>query len=62
MTSTYLRGTLVSVASLLAATIYQGNPYMNHQLWNIGNKRYYRYHYVSFIPVAHISKLTVRVG
>jgi hypothetical protein len=30
-----LRGTIGSVASLLAATLYQGNPDMNHKLWNI---------------------------
>ena len=35
MTSTYLRGTLGAVASLLAATLYQGNPDRNHKLWNI---------------------------
>jgi hypothetical protein len=35
MTSTSLRGTLDSVASLLAASLYQGNPDMNHKLWNI---------------------------
>ena len=35
MTSTLPRGTLGSVASLLAATIYQGNPIRNHKLWNI---------------------------
>jgi hypothetical protein len=29
------RGTLGSVASLLAATLYQGNPDRNHKLWNI---------------------------
>jgi hypothetical protein len=28
-------GTLGSVASLLAATLYQGNPDRNHKLWNI---------------------------
>jgi hypothetical protein len=32
MTSTLPRGTLGSVASLLAATIYQGNPDRNHKL------------------------------
>jgi len=26
-----------SVASLLATTFYQGNPDMNHKLWNIGS-------------------------
>jgi hypothetical protein len=35
MTSTLPKGTLASVASLLAATLYQGNPDMNHKLWNI---------------------------
>ena len=35
MTSTYPRGTLVSVASLLAAILYQGNPDRNHKLWEI---------------------------
>jgi hypothetical protein len=32
MTSTSLRGTLCSVASLLEATLYQGNPDRNHNL------------------------------
>jgi len=35
MTSTSPKGTLGSVASLLAATLYQGNPDRNHKLWNI---------------------------
>jgi hypothetical protein len=35
MTSTLPKGTLSSVASLLAATLYQGNPDRNHKLWNI---------------------------
>jgi hypothetical protein len=35
MTSTLPKGTLGSVASLLAATLYQGNPDGNHKLWNI---------------------------
>ena len=35
MTSTSPKGTLGSVASLLAATLYQGNPDCNHKLWNI---------------------------
>ena len=35
MTSTLSKGTLGSVASLLAATLYQGNPDRNHKLWNI---------------------------
>jgi hypothetical protein len=31
----HTRGTLGSVASLLAATLYQDNPDRNHKLWNI---------------------------
>jgi hypothetical protein len=35
------KGTLDSVASLLAATLYQGNPDRNHKLYNIvSNERY----------------------
>ena len=34
MTSTLPRGTLDSVASLLAASLYQGNPDRNHNFWN----------------------------
>jgi hypothetical protein len=44
MTSTSLRGTLDSVASLLAATLYQGNPDMNHKLWNIVSTERYILH------------------
>jgi hypothetical protein len=41
VTSTLPKGTLGSVASLLAATLYQGNPDRNHKLWNIvSNERY----------------------
>jgi hypothetical protein len=35
MTSTLPKGTLGSVASFLAATLYQGNPDRNHKVWNI---------------------------
>jgi hypothetical protein len=35
MTVTLPKGNLDSVASLLAATLYQGNPDRNHKLWNI---------------------------
>jgi hypothetical protein len=35
MISTLPKGSLGSVASLLAATLYQGNPDRNHKLWNI---------------------------
>jgi hypothetical protein len=34
-TSPLPKGTLGSVASVLAATLYQGNCDMNHKLWNI---------------------------
>ena len=41
MTSTLPKGTLGSVASLLVATLYQGNPDRNHKLWNsISAERY----------------------
>jgi hypothetical protein len=44
MTSTKLRGTLGPVASLLAATLYQGNPDRNHKLWNIVSTERYILH------------------
>ena len=37
LTSTLQLGTLGSIASLLAATLYQGNHNRNHKLWNIGS-------------------------
>jgi hypothetical protein len=42
MTSTLPIGTLGSAAFLLAATLYQGNPDMNHKLWNIISKGRYK--------------------
>jgi hypothetical protein len=33
--STLPKGTIGSLASLLAPTLYQGNPDRNHKLWNI---------------------------
>jgi hypothetical protein len=44
MTLTLPKGTLGSVASLLAATLYQGNPDMNHKLWNIVSSERYILH------------------
>ena len=42
MISTLPRGTLGSVATLLAGTLYQGNADRTHQLWNITlTERYY---------------------
>jgi hypothetical protein len=35
MISTEPRGIIASVASLLAETLYQGNPDRNHKLWNL---------------------------
>ena len=37
MTSTELWGTLGSVVSLLAATLYQGNHVRSHKLWNVAS-------------------------
>jgi hypothetical protein len=45
MTSTLPKGTLGSVASLLAAAFYQGNPDRNHKLWNIVSTEIYIYMY-----------------
>jgi hypothetical protein len=36
--------TLGSVVSLLAATLYQGNPDSNHKLWNIASTERYILH------------------
>ena len=43
MTSTKALETLGSVASLLAATLYQGNRNSNHKLWNIVSTERYIY-------------------
>jgi hypothetical protein len=45
MTSTLPKGTLGSVASLIAAAFYQGNPDRNHKLWNIVSTEIYIYMY-----------------
>ena len=44
MTSTSPIGIIGSVASLLAAILYQGNPDRNHKLWNIGSPKRYILH------------------
>ena len=44
MTSTLPKGTLGSIASLLAATLYQGNPDRNYKLWNIVSSERYILH------------------
>jgi hypothetical protein len=48
-TSALPKRTLGSVASLLAATLYQGNPDRNHKLWNIASPERYIFH-MSDIP------------
>ena len=54
MTSTYPRGTLGSVASLLAATLYQGNPDRNHKLWNIVSTETYILHMQVLLEYCYI--------
>jgi hypothetical protein len=44
MTSILPKETLGSVASLLAATLYQGHPDRNHTLWNIVSSERYILH------------------
>ena len=44
MTSILPKGTLGSVASLFAATLYQGNPDRNYKLWNIVSSERYILH------------------
>jgi hypothetical protein len=44
MTSTLPKGTLGSVAALLAATLYQRHPDRNHKLWNIVSTERYIFH------------------
>ena len=44
MTSTLPRETLGSVASLLAAILFRGNPDRNHKLWNIVSTERYILH------------------
>jgi hypothetical protein len=44
MTSTLPKGTLGSVASLLATTLYQGNTDRNHKLGNIVSTERYILH------------------
>ena len=43
-TLTLLRGTLASVASWIAATLYQGNSDANHKHWNIVSTERYILH------------------
>jgi hypothetical protein len=60
MTSTLPRGTLGSVASLLAAILYQGKLDMNHKLCNIvSTERYIRSHHLKNVMDATMTCLTV---
>ena len=48
------RGTLASVASLLAATFYQGNADTNHKLWNIVSTERYIPHMQVLLECCYI--------
>jgi hypothetical protein len=54
MTSTLPKGTLGSVASLLAATLYQRNPDRNHKLWNIVSSVRYILHMQVLLECCYI--------
>jgi hypothetical protein len=64
MISTLPRGTIGSVASLLAATLYQGNPDRNHKLWNIVSTDIYSicrccWNVVTYKWEVHIGKIEI---
>jgi hypothetical protein len=54
MTSTLPKGNLGSVASLLAATFYQGNIDRNHKLWNIVSSESYILHMQGLLECCYI--------
>ena len=54
MTSTLSKGTLGSVVSLLAATLYQGNPDRNNKLWNIISSERYILHMQVLLECCYI--------
>jgi hypothetical protein len=55
MTSTLLKGTPGSVASLIAATLHQGNPEdRNHKLWNIESTDIYILHMQVLLECCYI--------
>jgi hypothetical protein len=54
MTSTSLRGTLGSVASLFAATLYHGNPDRNHKFWSIVSTERYILHMQVLLECCYI--------
>ena len=54
MTLTLPKGTIGSVASLLAATLYQRNPDKNQKLWNIVSSEIYILHMQVFLECCYI--------
>jgi hypothetical protein len=50
----FTNGTLGSVASLLAATLYQGNPDRNDKLWNIVSSERYILHIQGLLECCYI--------
>jgi hypothetical protein len=54
MTSTLPKGTLGSVASLLAATLYQGHSDRNHKIWNIVSSERYILHMQVLLECCYI--------
>ena len=54
MTSTLPKGILGSVASLLAATLYQGNPDRNNKLWKIVSSERYILHMQVLLELCYI--------
>ena len=54
MTAIWPRRTSGSVASLLAATLYQGNPDRNHKLWNIVSTEIYILHMQVLLECCYI--------
>jgi hypothetical protein len=54
MTSNLPKWTLGSVASFLAATLYQGNPDRNHKLWNIVSSERYILHMQVLLECCYI--------
>jgi hypothetical protein len=54
MTSTLPKGTLGLVVSLLAATLYQGNPDRNNKLWNIVSSERYILHMQVLLECCYI--------
>ena len=54
MTSTLPKGIIGSVASLLAANLYQGHPDRNNKLWNIVSSERYILHMQVLLECCYI--------